>query len=144
MYDRLIDFILGIGAVANVLNILAVDVGVGLQSLFAASGVSALVFTVASKGLVEQIVAGFIIQAWDAIEEGEKIRLGDGTEGVVKRIGLVETEVVGFDSISTRIPNSQLTGQRVSPLSKLTVSQVKQVLRFKYSDLDKIPPHSMT
>jgi small-conductance mechanosensitive channel len=139
LYDKLIDFILGVGTVANVLNILSIDVGMGLKSVFAASGVSAVVFTLASKGLVEQIMAGLIVEAWDAIEEGEEVRLGDGTEGTVRKIGLVETEIVGSDNIGIRIPNTQLTTQRVSNLSHVKRSQIKQLLRFKYSDLDKIP-----
>jgi small-conductance mechanosensitive channel len=139
LYDRLLDFVLSMATAANILGILKVDFGVGIQSIFAASGVSALVFSLASKGLVEQIVAGFVVQAWDAIEEGESVRLGDGTEGKVKRIGLVETEIEGSDNISVRIPNSQLTGKRVSNISRMTRSQVKQILRFKYSDLDRLP-----
>lgn len=139
LYDRLLDFVLSMATAANILGILKVDFGVGIQSIFAASGVSALVFSLASKGLVEQIVAGFVVQAWDAIEEGESVRLGDGTEGKVKRIGLVETEFEGSDNISVRIPNSELTGKRVSNISRMTRSQVKQSLRFKYSDLDRLP-----
>lgn len=88
--------------------------------------------------MVEQIVGGFVLQAWDAIEEGETIRLGDGTEGKVKMIGLVETIIVGGDDVDTRIPNSQLTKQRVSILSRVTTSRVKQLLRFKYSDLHRL------
>jgi len=111
----------------------------GFQSVFAASGVSALVFSLASKGLVEQIVGGFMVQAWDAIEEGESIRLGDGTEGRVEMIGLVETVLVGSDDVAIRIPNSHLAKQRVSNLSRVTRSHVKQKLRFRYSDLYDLP-----
>ena len=139
LYDKLVDFLLSLGVTANILNILDIDIGMGLQSIFAASGVSALVFSLASKGLVEQIVSGFVVQAWDAIEEGEYVRLGDGTEGTVETIGLAETHLMGTDNISVRIPNSQLAGQRVSNLSRMTRTQVKQILRFKYSDLEKLP-----
>lgn len=139
LYDKLIDFLLSLGVTANILSILDIDIGMGFQSIFAASGVSALVFSLASKGLVEQIVAGFVVQAWDAIEEGEYVKLGDGTEGTVETIGLAETHLMGSDNISVRIPNSQLAGQRVSNLSRMTRTQVKQILRFKYSDLDKLP-----
>lgn len=38
-----------------------------------------------------------------------------------------------------KIPNSQLIHQRITNISKAKRSQVKQVLRFKYSDLKKIP-----
>lgn len=38
-----------------------------------------------------------------------------------------------------RIPNSQLLHQRVTNISQAKRSQVKQILRFEYSDLNKIP-----
>jgi len=139
LYDKMIDLLLGVGAVGNIMRILNIDIGMGFQSLFAASGVSALVFSLASRGLVEQIASGFILQAWDAIEEGESIRLGDGTEGTVVRVGLVETVLVGGDDVETRIPNTQISKQRISNLSHVTKSQFKQILRFKYSDLSKVP-----
>jgi small-conductance mechanosensitive channel len=140
LFDRLIDFVLGIATTGFVLHELQLDFTAGIQSLFAASGVSALVFSLASKGLATEIVGGFLIQAWDAFEVGDYIRLGDGTEGQVTRIGLMETEIIQ-NEIPMRIANSQLTssGQRVSNLSRLTVSQVNQELRFKYTDLDKLP-----
>lgn len=139
LYDRLIDFLLTVAALGNILKVLSIEVGVGLQSIFAASGFSALAFSLASKGLVEQIIGGFFIHAWDAIEEGEIVRLGDGTEGTIHKIGLTETIIVGYDNIATRIPNSQLTMQRVSNISRLTMSQIKQFIRLKYTDLDRIP-----
>jgi small-conductance mechanosensitive channel len=133
------DLSLGLGTVYNVLHQLKVDIGMGLNSLFAASGVSAIVFSLASKGMVEQMVGGLLLSAWDAIEVGEYVRLGDGTEGTVVRIGLIETELLGPDHVPMRVPNTQIAGKRISMYSKVTKSQVKQTLRFKYSDLEKLP-----
>lgn len=39
----------------------------------------------------------------------------------------------------TRIPNVQIVNQRVQTLSRLTESQIKQNLSFRYDDIDKIP-----
>jgi len=139
IYDKLIDFLIGLVTTAVVLDVTKIDVGMGLQSVLAGSGVGALVFSLASKDLAQQIVGGFVIQAWDAFEVGDDVRLGDSTEGTVKKIGLVETEIVGWDNVPVRIPNSQLTSQRVSNLSLIKRSRVFQSLRFKYSDLDKLP-----
>jgi small-conductance mechanosensitive channel len=100
--------------------------------------VGPLVFSLASKDLAENIVGGLVLQAWDAFDVGDDVKLGDGTEGTVKKIGLVETEIIGYDSINVRIPNAQLS-QRISNLSRIKRSRVKQPLRFKYSDLDKLP-----
>jgi small-conductance mechanosensitive channel len=139
LYDRLIDIVIALISVEVVLDVLQVDYGMGLQSIVAGSGVGALVFSLASKDLASAIVSGFILQAWDAFEVGDDIRLGDGTEGTVKKIGLVETELQSFDNIVTRFPNSQLTNTRVSNLSRMEKSRVNQKLRFNYKDLNKLP-----
>lgn len=139
LYDKLIDFLLGVATVAIVLDLLKYDLAIGLQWLIAGSGTGALIFSLASKDLASAILGGFIVQAWDAFEEGDDIRLGDGTEGSVKKIGLVETEIVGYDGTPLRIPNSQLTNARVSNLSRMQRSRVYQVLRFSYSDLEILP-----
>lgn len=139
IYDRLIDFVLLFVTAAVVLDEVQIDVGMGIQSVFAASGVGALVFSLASKDLATQLVSGLIIQAWDAFDVGDDIILGDGTKGTVGKIGLLETEINGYDNLVIRVPNSQITSQRVSNISRATQSQVKQVLRFSYEDLDKVP-----
>jgi len=139
LYDQLIDFLLAIATAAVVLDELNVDVGMGFQSVFAASGVGALIFSLASKDLASQIVAGIMVQAWDAFDENDDIKLGDGTIGTVQKIGLVETELIGGDNLVTTIPNSQLVTQRVSNITRAKQSQVVQMLRFSYDDLDKLP-----
>jgi small-conductance mechanosensitive channel len=138
LYNRLINFLVASITVLVVFDELSIDVGMGLQSVLSAGGVGALIFSLASKDLAENIVGGFVVQAWDAFDVGDDVKLGDGTEGTVKSIGLVETEIVGYDNINLRIPNRQLS-QRISNLSRIKRSQVRQLLRFKYSDLDKLP-----
>lgn len=138
LYNSLIDFVLVLVSSVLILDLLDIDVGMGLESVFAAGGVGALVFSLASKDLAEQIVGGFAIQAWDAFEVGDCIQLGDGTEGVVRKIGLVETQIVGYDHVPIRIPNAQLSRMRVSNLDRIPICRVRQVLRFRYADLDRI------
>ena len=138
LLDRLLDFGISLVSISNIFSILSIDVGTGLKSVFAASGVSAVVLSLACKGLIEQVVGGIMVRAWDAIEVGEYIRLQDGMEGTVTRIGLVDTEIIGGDNIVVWIPNSSIPGQRVSNISRTKRSRVKQLLRFKYSDLQKL------
>ena len=69
----------------------------------------------------------------------DNILLGDGTSGKVKSIGWMSTEIRKGDETVIRIPNSQIASQRITNLSRANLSQVKQTLRFKYSDIDKIP-----
>jgi small-conductance mechanosensitive channel len=65
--------------------------------------------------------------------------LGDGTGGIVNRIGLVETELKGPDGVTEKIPNSLLYKQRVKNLSRVQVCQVRQVLRFPIQDIPRMP-----
>mmetsp|Transcript_11929 Transcript_11929/g.25822 ORF Transcript_11929/g.25822 Transcript_11929/m.25822 type:complete len:401 (-) Transcript_11929:26-1228(-) len=136
--DRLADIALGLTAGNSILHILQVDMGMGFKSLFAASGVSAIAFSLASKGIVEQMVGGLMLQAWDAIEVGEAVKLGDGTEGTVKWIGLVETEILGPDHVPIRVPNAQIFGKKIHMYSKVSKSKVNQMLRLSYGDLPKL------
>lgn len=139
IYDKLIDFVL-FGVVAAVtVDTLNFDIGMGLTSVFTASGLGALVFSLASKDLAEQITGGVIVQAADLFEVGEDVRFGDGTEGTIHKIGLVETEIMGYDNIIIKLPNSQIVKQRVSNISRMKESRVFQPLRFSYDDLDKVP-----
>lgn len=75
----------------------------------------------------------------DALSVGDKVKLSNGVEGYVKEIGLLETIIEGYDDITTRIPNSQMTSARVSNLSKVDRRRETQTLRFRYSDMEKIP-----
>lgn len=138
LYDRLIDFALANVALLMILNELQIDIGMGVQSVFAAGGVGAIFFSLASKDLASQIVGGLVLSLWDAFDEGDVVRLGDGTEGTVRSIGLVETDIAAYDNTVIKIPNSQIYDQRVINLSRIKMSQVKQELRFKYSDLNKL------
>jgi small-conductance mechanosensitive channel len=139
LYDTMLDLLLIILAAAIVLRDLNVDYGMRLQSIFAAGSLGAITFSLASRDLAENIVGGIVLQAWDAFNEGDDIKLGDGSEGTVLCIGLVETELCGYDNIVTMIPNSQLTKQRVCNMSRMTRSRFKQVLRFQYSDINNVP-----
>ncbi|KAL7571363.1 hypothetical protein ACA910_007675 [Epithemia clementina (nom. ined.)] len=139
LMDTILDFVVMSVALAHILSVLEIDWGVGLRSLFAAGGTMALMVSLASRDLAEQMVSGLLVKTWDAFDTAEYIRLGDGIEGKVTAIGLVETCILGYDNITTHIPNSQICRTRLCNLSRVQKSQVKQILRFKYSDLEKLP-----
>ncbi len=141
IYDQFIDFVLTFCTASAILSELQLEdrVGMGFQSLFAVSGVSALVFSLVSKDLAEHVVGGLAVQVWDAFSVGEKITLGNGLSGKVVSIGLVETEIQSKNNIVTKIPNSKIVNERVSNISRATKSQVVQPLRFKYEDINKVP-----
>lgn len=64
LYDRLIDFVVAVVTMAMILDQMAIDIGVGLQSVFAAGGMGALIFSLASRGLAEQIVGGLMVSGY--------------------------------------------------------------------------------
>lgn len=139
LYDKLLDFVIFLFGAMEVLGCLGVDFdGTGIPAMLSAGGVGALAISLASRSLLEQIVGGVSLQAYNGFEEGDLIMLGDGTEGFVRKIGLVETQIAGYDNIVIRVPNGQFVNQRVSNLSRMDRCRVKQTLRFKYSDLKKL------
>ncbi|KAL7577162.1 hypothetical protein ACA910_003499 [Epithemia clementina (nom. ined.)] len=114
--------------------------GAGLQSLFAAGGLGAVVFGIASRNVAEQVVGGLVIAATNAYDEGDRIRLPESNiEGTVKRISLIDTDIEGYDYSVIQIPNSRILNQHVINLSRVKRSRVQQIIRLRYSDLPKVP-----
>jgi small-conductance mechanosensitive channel len=139
LFDRLLDFLIAAVAIGVAFKILNIEnINSSIDSLVGASGVSALAVSFATKDLGQAVIRGFAMQNWDAFKVGDQVKFGDGTQGTIKVIGIIETEIMGSDNVVTRIPNSELS-HRVSNLSQAQHSQVKQNLRFKYSDLDRMP-----
>lgn len=66
-------------------------------------------------------------------------QLGDGTSGKVVRLGWMSIDLRKSDETIMRIPNSQISNQRITNLSRARLSQVTQTLRVKYTDAEKIP-----
>lgn len=66
----------------------------------------------AIKDYIPNIIAGFFIFKKAKIKEGNKIKF-NGTEGRVKKIGLVETEILTRNGDQIFIPNSILVKSKV-------------------------------
>ena len=138
LYDRLLDVLIALETSLLVLDELQLDIGRGFQSLFAAGGIGALIVGLASKDLAENIVGGLLVSSWNAFAIGDIVRLGDGTEGTIQQVGLVETEIMGYDSTVTMIPNAELTTQRVCNLSRIQKSAVRQSVTLKCNNKDTV------
>lgn len=54
-------------------------------------------------------------------------------------MGILETLVKQNGEMITAIPNKDLANQKITNLSRLKFSQVKQILRFDYEDASKMP-----
>lgn len=139
LLDRFLDLVIVLSMILAVLNVLSIEFTVGIQSLLSAGGVGALIFALASKDLATELAGGVAINAWNVMDVGDRVRLGDGSNGRVIEIGLVATVIQGYDNIVTRIPNSQLTKLKISNLSRVKRSRLRQNIRFKHADIDKLP-----
>ena len=137
--NRLLDAaIYGVGLFI-ILNILQVEMGVAMHSFLAFGSVGTLAVGLASQGIAQQILHGLMLASSDRIYEGDKVRFSNGPSGTIHKLGWMETVLRGSDEIMVSIPNADLAQQHVSNLSRVCFSQVEQTLRFKYSDLDKLP-----
>ncbi|KAL3799966.1 hypothetical protein HJC23_007439 [Cyclotella cryptica] len=137
--DKITDFFL-FGVLSFIwIDILQIKRGHALSSIFALSGAGTLALTLALQDLAKRVINGLAISTSEVFTVGDTIQLGDGTSGTVTNVGWLSTEIRGSDEIVTKIPNTQLSDIRVSNLSRVKLSQVKQNLCFKYDYLDDIP-----
>ena len=126
--------------VAVVFNILQVHMGLALQSFVALGSVGTLAVGLASKGIAQEVIHGLLLASSDRLYEGDDVQFGNGeVVGTIVQLGWMETILRRSDEVMVSIPNSQLMSQRVSNLSRVRRSQVKQVLRVALDDTDKIP-----
>ena len=102
-------------------------------------GFGAVVLTLATQNIAQEIVGGLAVKTQSAVGVGDEIRLQDGTAGIVHSIGWVHSHLRGYDDLIVRIPNSQFIHSRVTNISRARRSQVKQTIRFRYKDLNKVP-----
>jgi small-conductance mechanosensitive channel len=139
LVDRLADGLLFVCTSLFLLDILDVEMGVGITSMFAFGSASTLLFGLASRDLAAMIVNGFTLSTSDRVQEGDYVEFGDKTSGRIETIGWMQTVIRNYDEKLEIVPNSQLGMQRVKNLSRVSKCQVKQRLRFQYKDADKLP-----
>jgi small-conductance mechanosensitive channel len=139
IYDRLGDGIIYFTAILVILDILCVETGRAMGSVFALGSIGTLVLSLASKDLAADFISGIALSAADKFHEGEEVRIGTEYIGIVQRVGWMNTDIRGYDEIISRIPNSQVANQKVQNISRIGRSQVKQWIYFDFKDIDKIP-----
>ena len=69
--------------------------GVAMSSLFAFSGVGTIVLSLASQNIASGLMNGLEISISQNFVVGEEIRMSDGTEGRVTRLGLLGMDIKG-------------------------------------------------
>jgi len=114
------------------------DYGTTFKSIFAMGGLSTLVFSLASKDLAAQIVTGMAMYASNNFGSGDYVCFGDKISGEVVKLGLMATTIKGPDGVNISIPNSEVHKQRISNISRVKTSCIRQSIKFDYADYGKI------
>lgn len=138
LLDRLLDGVIVMITGFFLIDCLDVDMGVGVTSFFAFGSVGTIVIGLATQKFAAMFVNGIVLTTSDRISEGDHIKTGSGLTGRVQKIGWFQTTLRHYNELEEIIPNSELGMQRVTNLSRCKKCQVKQVLRIKYEDIDKI------
>eukprot|EP00568_Trieres_chinensis_P002766 CAMPEP_0183306650 /NCGR_PEP_ID=MMETSP0160_2-20130417/13506_1 /TAXON_ID=2839 ORGANISM="Odontella Sinensis, Strain Grunow 1884" /NCGR_SAMPLE_ID=MMETSP0160_2 /ASSEMBLY_ACC=CAM_ASM_000250 /LENGTH=473 /DNA_ID=CAMNT_0025470083 /DNA_START=34 /DNA_END=1455 /DNA_ORIENTATION=+ len=110
-----------------------------VRSLLSVAGLSSLVLGLSLRDPLSQILQGTSLLVLNHFSPGDKIKLADGTVGRVIEMGWLDTTIMGSDDIFVRIPNSEIASRRIYNISRMKRSRVKEVLRFHYADVEKLP-----
>lgn len=137
--DRLLNGIIVAISTLVFLDWTSVKMNNAMTGLFAFGSAGTLAFTLASQGLVTQLLSGLFLMFSDKMYVGDSVIFGDGTSGKVLKLGWMETLLRDSNNVVTRVPNTLLSSQKVSNLSRIRQSQVKQTLRFHYKDAIVMP-----
>lgn len=135
--DRMLDGMIFVLTGLFLLDVLDVDMGVGVTSVFAFGSAGTLVIGLASQNLATMFVNGLVLSTSDRINEGDHIVFGNGNNGQILKIGWFQTTLKHYDELIEVIPNSELGNQRVTNKSRVQKCRVMQTLRFRYEDADK-------
>jgi small-conductance mechanosensitive channel len=137
--DRLLNAVIVTLVSLLLFDWLSVKMGMAMKGLVAFGSVGTLAFTLASQGLVTQLLSGLLLSLTGKMYVGDTVKFGDGTTGKVAKLSWFETDFLSSDNTRIRVPNSMLANQKMSNLSRVKQCQVQQTLRFQYRDADIIP-----
>ncbi|CAB9504727.1 Mechanosensitive ion channel [Seminavis robusta] len=139
LVDRLVDAFLYCIGLYVVVDTVQDDMGAAAKGFVALGSVGTMVIGLASQGLAAQLFNGLFLASSNRIAVGDFVKFSNGVCGKVIKLGWMETVIRGGDEIMITVPNKDLADQRVSNMSRVPMSAVKQTLRFKYSDIEKLP-----
>lgn len=139
IFNRLLDAAIYAAGILVTLNLFKVEMGVAMHSFLAFGSVGTLAVGLASQGITTQILNGLMLASSDRIYEGDSVKFGNGQSGTIVKLGWLETVLRGSDEVMVSIPNTDLLKQQVSNLSRIRYCQVKQTLKIKYKDAEKVP-----
>jgi small-conductance mechanosensitive channel len=137
--NRFVDAIIYAFTFVIALNIMKVQMGIAMQSILAFGSVGTLAVGLASQGIAREVLNGLMLASSDRLYEGDDVQFGNGLSGTIVNLGWMETILRSSDETLVTVPNTDLFKQRVSNLSRVRLSQVKQVLNVTVVDAEHIP-----
>jgi MscS family membrane protein len=113
--------------------------GINITSIVAVGGASTVVLGIAAKELLANFFGGMMVFMDRQFMVGDFIRSPDQEiSGTVEYIGWRVTRIRTLDSSALYVPNSVFLTVSVDNGSRRYNRVIKEVIRFKYKDLDKI------
>lgn len=101
--DRALDVLIYLTTTAIVIDLLQIDFGLAVSSLFAFGGVGTVVLSLASKDVANALISGLALGASQRFAVGDEIILGDGTAGFVTSLGWFDSEIRSYDETITKV-----------------------------------------
>lgn len=146
--ERLTKFAILLFGITALLKVWSIDISGALTGV----GVLGAGLAIAAQDLVRNLIAGMTNMSEKRFETGDAIQIEDGVMGVVKRIDLRSTLLIGFDQIPRYVPNSELSNAIVLNYSDLkrrrvlcTISLVQSATRSQIEDVrDRLKEYLLT
>ena len=95
LINRSLNLLLYIVSGLILVDTLHLDMGVTLSSLFAFSGVGTIVLSLASQNIATGLMNGLEISVSQNFVVGDEIRMSDGTQGIVAKLGILGMDIEG-------------------------------------------------
>lgn len=98
--------------------IVLTTVGVQMTSIIAVLGAASLAIGMALSGTLQNFAGGMVILMFKPFKVGDVIEISTGQSGVVKKIMIFTTEIRTFDNEIIFVPNSLLSNNMITNLSR--------------------------
>ena len=107
--------------------------GIPMTSIIAVLSAAGLAIGLALQNSLSNVAGGFIILFSKPFKVGDYISVG-GTEGVVKEITIISTEIITLDNKTVFIPNGSLSGSTVTNFTREPLRRVDLTFCVAYEE----------
>lgn len=130
--------ILNVGLYVVLFFAVASTAGISTTSFLAALSAVGLAISLALKDSLSNIANGLIIVSTKPFVEGDKIMV-NGTEGIVKNIGLFNSKLLTADNSLVTLPNSILVSSTVTTVTANSTRRLDMLFNAAYgTDVEKV------